>query len=99
MKKNFPDDFFTRGHRTLTWGTVALGSLLFLLALMIFAYPALIAYFIAAMILLAGLSALAIGWKLWRFRNEIIKLDKFEDDPFHYQSPSAHRTHFTYFKW
>ncbi len=93
---NFPDNFFAKGHRTLTWGTVLLGGLLFLLAIMIFAYPALIAYFIAAMILLAGLSVLAISWKLWRFRNEITKLDK--DGSIHYKSPGTSQTHYTYFR-
>ena len=62
---NLPDNIFAIGHRNLTLGTVLLGGLLFLLAIMIFTYPALIAYFIAAMILLAGLSVLAISWKLW----------------------------------
>ena len=62
---NLPDNIFAIGHRNLTLGTVILGGLLFLLAIMIFTYPALIAYFIAAMILLAGLSVLAISWKLW----------------------------------
>lgn len=94
---NFPDNIFARGHRTLTLGTVLLGGLLFLLAIMIFAYPALIAYFIAAMILFVGLSVLAIGWKFWRLRNEITKLDK--EDSFHYKSPRTSQTHFTYFRW
>jgi hypothetical protein len=62
---NFPDNIFARGHRILTFGTVLLGGLLFLLAIMIFAYPALIAYFIAAMILFAGLAVLVISWKIW----------------------------------
>jgi len=94
----FPDNIFTRSHRTLTFGTVLLGGLLFLLAIMIFFYPTLIAYFIAAMILFVGLSILAIGWKLWRFRNEIIKLDKIEYEPYHYRSPGTSRTNFTYFR-
>ena len=94
---NLSDNFFARGHRNLTLGTVLLGGLLFLLAIMIFTYPALIAYFIAAMILLAGLSVLAISWKLWRFRNAITKLDK--DDSIHYKSPGTSQTHFTYFRW
>ncbi len=89
---NLPDNIFARGHRNLTLGTVLLGGLLFLLAIMIFTYPALIAYFIAAMILLAGLSVLAISWKLWRFRNEITKLDK--DDSIHYKSPKTSQIHF-----
>ena len=96
---NFPDNFFAKGHRTITGGTLLLGGFLFLLAILIFAYPALIAYFIAAMILFAGLSVLAIGWKLWRFRNEVTKLDKFEDEPYHYRSPRTSQTHFTYFRW
>ena len=96
---DFPNNIFTRSHRTLTFGTVLFGGLLFLLAIMIFSYPALIAYFIAAMILFAGLSFLAIGCNLWRFRNEIIKRDKIEDEPYHYRSPVTSRTYFTYYRW
>lgn len=96
---DFPNSFFTKGHRTLTWGTVLLGSLLFFLALLIFAYPALIAYFIAAIILFAGLFTLAIAWKLWQFRNEITKFDKIEDDPFRNRSHGTGRSHFTYIRW
>ena len=96
---NLPDNIFARGHRNLTLGTVLLGGFLFLLAIMVFTYPALIAYFIAAMILLAGLSVLAISWKLWRFRNKIIKRNKIEDEPYHYRSPVTSRTYFTYYRW
>lgn len=96
---NFHNSFFTKGHRTLTWGTVLLGSVLFFLALLIFAYPALIAYFIAAIILFAGLSVLAIAWKLWQFRNEITKLDRIEDESFGNRSPKYGRSHFTYIRW
>ena len=99
FNNNISNSFLTRGHRTLTWGTVLLGTVLFLLALLIFAYPALIAYFIAAVILFAGLSALAIGWKLWRLRNEITKLEKMEDDPFFNRTPETHRGYFTYIRW
>ena len=97
--KNFPDSIFTRGHRTLTLGTVLMGSVLLLLAVLIFAYPALIAYFIAAVILFAGLSALAIGWKLWRFRNEISKLDRVRDESHDPRSPWSGRSHITYIRW
>jgi hypothetical protein len=98
-KNNFPINIFTKSHRTFTLGTILLGGLLFFLAIMIFLYPALIAYFIAAMILFAGFSVLAIGWKLWRFRNEIIKLGKIEDEPYHYRSPVTSRTYSTYYRW
>ncbi|MEK9630021.1 MAG: hypothetical protein VW455_13505 [Nitrospinota bacterium] len=97
--KNFPDSIFKRGHRTLTLGTVLMGSVLLLLAVLIFAYPALIAYFIAAVILFAGLSALAIGWKLWRIRNEISKLDRVYDESHDSRSPWSGRSHFTYIRW
>ena len=76
-----------------------MGTVLFLLALLIFAYPALIAYFIAAVILFAGFSALAIGWKLWRLRNKITKIEKIDYDPFFYRIPETHNNYFTYIRW
>ena len=80
FNNNFPESFFRKGHNTLTWGAVLLGSVLFFLAIFIFAYPALIAYFIAAIILFAGCSTLAIGWKLWQFRDAINKLEGLEGE-------------------
>tara|TARA_B100000929_G_C15447397_1_gene400026 strand:+ start:227 stop:532 length:306 start_codon:yes stop_codon:yes gene_type:complete len=98
-KNNFPESFFKKGHSTLTWGTVLLGSVLFFLAIFIFAYPALIAYFIAAIILFAGLFTLAIGWKLWQFRNAINKLDRLEGEPFHNRSSGTDHSRSTYTRW
>ena len=99
FNNNISSSFLTKGHRTLTWGTILLGNVLFILALLIFAYPALIAYFIAAVILFAGFSALAIGWKLWRLRNKITKIEKIDYDPFFYRAPETHRNYFTYIRW
>ncbi len=99
FNKNFSDSFLKKSHSNLTWGTVLLGSVLFFLAIFIFAYPALIAYFIATIILFAGLFALVIGWKLWQFRNAINKLDRLEGDPFHNRSYGTDRSHFTYIRW
>ena len=99
FNNNISSSFLTKGHRTLTWGTILLGTVLFLLALLIFAYPALIAYFIAAVILFAGFSSLAIGWKLWRLPNKITKLEKMDYDPFFYRTPETHRSYFTYIRW
>ena len=96
---NFPESFFKKGHSTLTWGTVLLGSVLFFLAIFIFAYPVLIAYFIAGIILFAGLFTLAIGLKLWQFRNAINKLDRLEGESFHNRSSGNDRIHFTYIRW
>ena len=99
FNNNISSSFLTKGHRTLTWGTILLGAALFFLALLIFAYPALIAYFIAAVILFAGFSALAIGWKLWRLRNKITKIEKIDYDPFFYMIPETHHSYFTYIRW
>ena len=99
FNNNISSSFLTKGHRTLTWGTILLGTVLFLLALLIFTYPTLIAYFIAAVILFAGFFALAIGWKLWRLRNKITKLEKIDYYPFFYRTPETHRSYYTYIRW
>ena len=96
---NFPESFFKKRHSNFTWGTVLFGSVLFFLAIFIFAYPALIAYFIATIILFAGLFTLAIGWKLWQLRNAIKKLDRLEVEPFYNRSSGNDRIHFTYIRW
>ena len=96
---NFPESFFKKGHSNLTWGTVLLGSVLFFLAIFIFFYPALIAYLIATIILFAGLFALVIGWKLWKFRNAIIKLDSLEGEHSYNRASGTVRSHFTYIRW
>jgi len=96
---NFPESFFKKGHNTLTWGTVLFGIVLFFLAIFIFVYPTLIAYFIAAIILFAGLLTLAIGWKLWQLRNAINKLDRLEVEPFQNRSSETDRIYFTYVRW
>ena len=99
FNNNISNSFLTKGHRALTLGTVLLGSVLFLLSILVFAYPALIAYFIAAVILFAGFFALAIGWKLWRLQNEFTKLEKIGDDSFFYISPETQHGYFTYIRW
>ena len=96
---NFPESFFKKRHSNFTWGTVLFGSALFFLAIFIFAYPALIAYFIATIILFSGLFTLAIGWKLWQLRNAINKLDRLEVEPFYNRSSGNDRIHFTYIRW
>ena len=87
FKNDFSNSLYTKGHRTITLGTVLSGAILFSLGILIFAYPTLIAYFIATVILFTGLSALFVGWKLWKFRNEIAKLDNLYEEPFNLRSP------------
>ena len=71
----FSDRNFFQSHKTLTWGTSVFGGTLFLIAVLIFFYPALIAYFFAKSILLAGIVTLTVAWKLWRFRENFFALN------------------------
>ena len=80
-------------------GAVLLGGILFSLGILIFAYPTLIAYFIGAIILFAGLSVLFASWKLWKFRNEITRLDKSDNEFLQYRTPKISRSHITYVRW
>ena len=99
FKNDFSNSLFTKGHRTITLGTVLSGAILFSLGILIFAYPTLIAYFIATVILFVGLSVLFVSWKLWKFRNEIAKLGRLNDEPFNFRSPGMDRSYITYIRW
>ena len=92
----FSDKNFSRGHKTLTWGTFFFGGTLFLLAVLIFAYPALIAYFIAGLILLAGISTMTVAWKLWQFRKNVSHLEQWEKPV---TENDRYWTRITYFRW
>jgi hypothetical protein len=93
----FSERFFSQSHKTLTWGTFIFGGALFLLAIVIFAYPALIAYFFAGVILLTGISVLAVFWKLWRFSKDISRINQWEEKPV--DDNSGYRAHSTRFRW
>jgi len=88
----FSERFFSQSHKTLTWGTFIFGGALFLLAIVIFAYPTLIAYFFAGVILLTGISALTASWNLWRFSKDISRIIQWENN-------SGYRTHTIRFRW
>jgi len=99
FKNDFSNSLFTKTHRTITLGTFLFGVILFLLGILVFAFPKLIAYFIAAVILFAGLATLFVGWKLWKFRNEIAKLDNSYEEPFNLRSPGMRKSYVTYIRW
>ena len=99
FKNNFTNSFLTTEYRTITLGIFLFGAVLFFLGILIFAYPILIAYFIGAIIICSGLSALFAGWRLWKFKNEIANLDKFDDESFRYFSPRMSKSHITYIRW
>ena len=90
----FSDRNFSQGHKTLTWGTFFFGGTLFLLAVLIFAYPALIAYFFAGIILLAGIVTLTVAWKLWWFRENVSRIEQWSGD-----NNGINRTRGTGFRW
>jgi len=99
FENDFSNSLFTKGHPTITLGTVISGIVLFLLGILIFVYPTLIAYFIATVILFAGLSVLFLNWKLWKFRNKIAKLGELNDEPFNFRSSGMRRSSITYIRW
>ena len=90
----FSDRNFFQGHKTLTWGTFVFGGTLFLLAILIFAYPALIAYFFAGIILLTGIVTLTVAWKLWWFRENVSRIEQWSGD-----NNGINRTRGTGFRW
>jgi hypothetical protein len=94
---SFSERFLSKDHKTLTWGTFFLGVALFFLAMVIFAYPALIAYFFGGVILFIGISVLASSWKLWRFSKDISRIDQWEER--RGDNNSRYRTHTTHFGW
>ena len=99
FQNNFTKSFLTKSHQNITFGTFFLGSILFFLGVLTFAFPVLIAYLIAAIILFAGLFILAIGWKFLKLRNEVTKFDKFYNKPSHYAPTEFERSYRTYIKW
>ena len=99
FQNNFTKSFLTKSHQNITFGTFFLASILFFLGILTFIFPALIAYFIGSIILFTGLFVLAIGWKLWKLKNEITKFDKFYDEPPRYSSPEFKQSSITYIRW
>ncbi len=89
---SFSDKNFSWGHKTLTWGTFFFSGTLFLLAVLIFAYPA----FIAGLILLAGISTLTVAWKLRQFRKNVSHLEQWEEPV---TENDRYWTRITYFRW
>ena len=90
----FSDKNFSQGHKTLTWGTFVFGGTLFLLAVLIFAYPALIAYFFAGIIFLAGILTLTGACKLWWFRENVSRIEQWPVD-----NNGINRIRVTDFRW
>ncbi len=99
FENDFSNSLFTKGHRTITLGSVISGTILVLLGILIFVYPTLIAYFIATVILFVGLSILFLSWKLWKFRNEIANLGGLNDELFNFRSSGIRRSHITFVRW
>jgi hypothetical protein len=91
---SFSDSFFPQSHKTAICGAFFFGGVLFLLAVLIFTYPVLIAYFFAGIILLAGVSAFALACRLWRCREKVFRVEQWPVD-----NNSGYRVRATYFRW
>ena len=88
----FSNEFFSLGNKTL--GVFVFGGALLLLSILIFFFPALIAYFIAGVLLLTAISVLMVAWKLWRLRKQF---SDFEDFSVH--NREDYRIHRIDFRW
>ncbi|MBT3877136.1 MAG: hypothetical protein HOF68_13955 [Nitrospina sp.] len=86
--------FFSPSHKTLTQGTFVFGGILFFLAILIFAYPMLIVYFIAGLILLTGVSVLTVAWKLLQVKKSVSQVE-YRETPLSFNRGSR----VIYFRW
>jgi hypothetical protein len=64
------NDVFDQGYRALRRGIVLFGVFLITLAVLIFMFPALIGFIFASAILFAGVSALVLGYRVWKLKNQ-----------------------------
>ncbi|MFQ5481720.1 MAG: hypothetical protein ACE5ER_03085 [Nitrospinaceae bacterium] len=65
------EDWFSQGYRSLLGGILVLGTALVLLGVLIFAFPELIAFLAAAMILTAGGLFLYWAYQIWKLRKHV----------------------------
>ena len=71
FERNPNKDIFDEGYQYLQKGILIFGGSLVALAILIFMFPALIGFILAAFILFAGAAILAVGWKVWRFKKHL----------------------------
>ncbi|MCF8720082.1 hypothetical protein [Nitrospina gracilis] len=76
-----PKDLFTEGYNSLQWSVLIFGAALITLAVLIFLYPALLGFLFATLILFIGIAAVIGGYRLYRFKKHLEKVEK-EGEPF-----------------
>lgn len=75
----YSKDIFDQGYLALRRGVFILGGALVALAVLIFLFPMLIAFIFAAVILFAGISALVLGYKIWKLKNQVRPFEWIDD--------------------
>ncbi|GJL77604.1 MAG: hypothetical protein NPINA01_05930 [Nitrospinaceae bacterium] len=64
------NDIFDQGYKALRKGVLLFGAFLTVLGILIFMFPKLIAFIFAFFIFFTGISALMIGYRIWKFQNQ-----------------------------
>ncbi len=96
----YSDDIIDQGYKSLRKGVFLIGAFLTTLAVLIFAFPTLIAFIIAFFILFAGVSALVMSYRIWKLKDQARPIeweDASDDTPFQRDAPGrVHRRRITF---
>ncbi|MFQ5449412.1 MAG: hypothetical protein ACE5E9_02220 [Nitrospinaceae bacterium] len=65
------NDLFDEGYKALRGGILLIGVSLTLLGVLIFLFPNLMAFIFASFFLFVGVSALVLGYKIWKLKNQV----------------------------
>jgi len=86
------DDIFDQGYNALKRGILLFGGFLTVLGVLIFLFPKLIAYIFAFFILVTGVSALILGYRVWKLQNQVRPFE-WEKEPFktHFKVETPHQ--------
>ena len=93
------NDIFDQGYKALRKGILFFGAFLTVLGILIFMFPKLIAFIFAFFILVTGVSALMLAYRIWKLQNSARPFD-WESEPFktnvEVESPENHRRTITF---
>lgn len=93
------DDLFDQGYRAFRKGILLFGGFLAVLGILIFMFPKLIAFIFAFFILFTGISALMLGYRIWKLQNKVRPFE-WEEEPLkthiEVESPENYRRTITF---
>ncbi len=87
----YTNDIFDQGYKALRNSTFLFSAVMIGLGILIFMFPQLIAFMIAAFILFLGVSALVIGYKIWKLKNTARPFEWEEEQVFEPEDVEGHR--------